>query len=100
MKHLHIIRHGKAAANFDQPSDFERPLIQKGIDNCKKVISFLKSRDFKFDLAATSPAKRAFDTAIIFAESFDYPKENILVIDNLYGADLKEMFLGRYCKSR
>jgi phosphohistidine phosphatase len=92
MKYLHIVRHGKAATNFDAMSDFNRPLIQKGIDNSLKVIAFLQERDFSFDLAVSSPAKRAYDTAVLFSEKFNLKKEDILTIDNMYDADLNELF--------
>ncbi len=71
MKHLFIIRHGKASQQM--MPDIKRPLIEKGIKRTTKRAKSLKDLGIKPDLIVSSPAVRAFQTAEIFAKILDYP---------------------------
>ncbi len=91
MKSLFIIRHAKSAwGSFDLP-DFDRPLNDRGKKDAPEMARRLLNKNVKIDFFVSSPAKRARKTCQAFCEVFNYPKENILLIDELYHAP-KEIF--------
>jgi len=92
MKTLIIIRHAKSSwANIGQ-DDAERPLIERGKKDAPEMAKRLKDRGLKIDLFASSPAKRAKKTANYFAEEFDIKKDDILIVDDLYGAGVNNFY--------
>jgi phosphohistidine phosphatase len=92
MKTLIIIRHAKSSwANIGQ-DDKERPLNERGKKDAPEMAKRLKDRDLKIDLFASSPAKRAKRTANYFAEEFNTKKDDILIIDELYGAGVQNFY--------
>jgi len=90
MKNLIIIRHAKSS--WDAPlHDIDRPLEQRGIKDAHLVAT--KSLDLippKFQIFS-SPAKRASETAMIFAQNFSYPVENITYKHELYTFDAHQL---------
>ena len=96
MKNLIIIRHAKSSWNAPL-NDIDRPLEQRGIKDAHLVamnsIKFLPSRFQIF----SSNAKRASETAMIFAQTFSYPIENIAFKPELYTFD--EIKLEKIIKS-
>jgi phosphohistidine phosphatase len=86
MKNLIIIRHAKSS--WDAPlNDVDRPLDHRGIKDAHLVAT--KSVDYlpgKFQIFS-SFAKRASETAMIFAQNFSYPLENIAFREELYTFD-------------
>ena len=96
MKKLIIIRHAKSS--WDAPlKDIDRPLDHRGIKDAHLVASHcLNDIPKKFQMFSSS-AKRATETAIIFAQNFSYPIENITFKEELYTFD--ENKLERIIKS-
>lgn len=85
MKTLYIVRHGKAILRAaDQVGDFDRQLIEKGINRTIKLAEYLKRLDEKVDLIISSPALRAIGTAKIVASGLDYPIDAILEDESIY----------------
>jgi phosphohistidine phosphatase len=86
MKNLIIIRHAKSSWNAPL-NDIDRPLEQRGMKDAHLVamnsINFLPP---KFQIFS-SIAKRASETALIFAQSFSYPIESITFSPELYTFD-------------
>lgn len=62
---LFILRHGKAGQSSDRQHDSDRTLTGDGKDEIKKVARWMKSKKYRFDGIATSPLKRAHETAVI-----------------------------------
>jgi phosphohistidine phosphatase len=90
MKNLIIIRHAKSS--WEAPlKDIDRPLTKKGIKNAhyvaEKCINYLPS---KF-VIWSSPAKRASETALIFAQTILYPLEDIIYKEDLYTFELNKL---------
>ncbi|TRX29773.1 histidine phosphatase family protein [Flavobacterium franklandianum] len=86
MKNLISIRHAKSSWNIPC-QDIKRPLMQRGIDDANLVaIDSLKYLPKNFVIYSSS-AKRARQTAIIFAETILYPIESIIFTDDLYTFD-------------
>jgi phosphohistidine phosphatase len=79
---LFILRHGKAGKATVGPGDAARPLTQKGRDEINRVAVWMKEQNFWFDSIATSPLKRARQTAAIVASELDM-EERLAVWDEL-----------------
>ncbi len=64
--------------------DFDRPLNKRGKQNAPEMAQRLITRGMVPELIITSPAKRARTTAKIMAEEWHYPKQAILLEEELY----------------
>jgi phosphohistidine phosphatase len=83
MKRIVIVRHAKAVP-YGYDDDFNRKLRRQGKEDAKILSLALKGDRVFPDLILSSPAKRAYKTATIFAETLSYPVSHILVEDELY----------------
>ena len=84
MKKLYICRHAKSSWSFDL-DDFDRPLGNRGRKDVLKVGQYLEEHQIKKpDLILTSPASRAFYTALFLADHWKYKEEKIVVDQRLY----------------
>jgi phosphohistidine phosphatase len=72
---LFILRHGEAEPRAADIDEFDRALTSKGREDVRKVAAWIKSADLSFDLIATSPLKRARETAEIVAKSLGKKSE-------------------------
>jgi phosphohistidine phosphatase len=90
MKTLLLVRHAKSS--WDQPglSDFERPLNERGKKDAPAMAKRVKGKGIALDLLLSSPARRAKKTAKYFAEEFEFKKDDIQLIEGLYGASDSE----------
>jgi len=96
MKNLILIRHAKSSWNVPL-NDIVRPLDKRGINDAHLIaIKSIKYLPKSFILWS-SIAKRASETAIIFAQNVSYPIENIVFKKELYTFD--ENNLERIVKS-
>jgi phosphohistidine phosphatase len=68
---LFILRHGKAGKATGGPDDATRALTRKGKEEINQVAVWIKEQNFLFDTIATSPLKRARQTAAIVASELD-----------------------------
>jgi len=84
MKKLYLIRHAKSSWEEPGISDMERPLMEKGFKRTMKIIRFLNEHDVKIDLIISSPAERAFQTAILIAKGIGYPEDKIQIERKIY----------------
>lgn len=90
MKNLILIRHAKSS--WDAPlKDIDRPLENRGIKDAHLVATNSISFVPKTFLIYSSPAKRASETAIIFAQTISYPLEDIIFKDQLYTFDENQL---------
>ncbi|MFL5773654.1 MAG: SixA phosphatase family protein [Flavisolibacter sp.] len=86
MKTLLLVRHAKSSWDTPGLSDYDRPLNERGKKDAPEMAKRLKERGVRLDLVVTSPAKRAKRTARYFAETFGIDKDDILLVEDLYGA--------------
>jgi phosphohistidine phosphatase len=84
MKTLFLVRHAKTETVHSKISDRERNLLNRGVNDAHHVSLKLLDKKIVPDLIISSPANRAIETAGIFAENFDYPKNNIIVKELIY----------------
>jgi phosphohistidine phosphatase len=84
MKKLILVRHGKAEDPFTGISDFERSLTPKGKIISRMMAGELKKTEKSAMILITSPAFRAFETAMIFAAELGIDPEKVLVNNDIY----------------
>jgi phosphohistidine phosphatase len=84
MKRLILVRHAEAAALEAGHSDFDRPLLPEGEKQADRMGKKMGKDGVRVDLLISSPAKRALETAHIFARRLNYPIRNILRFDAIY----------------
>jgi len=87
-RQLLIFRHAKSAWDMEAGTDFERPLSQRGDKDAVKMGQWLRSQDLIPDLIVSSPALRAYQTAVWLAETLDIAEKDISFSDRIYEADL------------
>jgi phosphohistidine phosphatase len=84
MKTLLLIRHAKSSWNDPDMDDFDRPLNKRGKLNAPEMAARLIHKGMVPELIIASPAKRTRTTAKIMAREWKYPKEAILLEEELY----------------
>ena len=78
MKKLILVRHAKTVQLQDySKSDFDRELLPRGHKDSELIARHLKAKGYMPDLMISSTAKRAQQTAVLFAENFGYPTGKI-----------------------
>lgn len=83
MKRVVIVRHAKAVP-YGYDDDFNRKLRDRGKNDANQISLKLIGDGIKADLIISSPAKRAFKTAKIYAENFRYSNHSIQIEEDLY----------------
>jgi phosphohistidine phosphatase len=90
MKNLILIRHAKSS--WDAPlKDKDRPLNKRGISDAHLMASNIEQYLPKSYVVWSSTARRAKNTAYIFAESLSIPQDTIVFKDDLYTFDEKSL---------
>ena len=83
MKNLLLMRHGKSSWELNV-SDENRPLQQRGINDAQLVGAELSKESFTIDYAFSSPANRAFHTAMICLRALEFSMDKFKVVPELY----------------
>jgi phosphohistidine phosphatase len=91
MKTLYLLRHAKSSWNFDDLSDQERPLNDRGRDDAPAMGQALAKRCIALDLVVSSSAVRALSTAVLVARELGYPHDKILVEPAIYQAEVEDL---------
>jgi len=90
MKQLILVRHAKSS--WEAPlRDFDRPLTVRGIQDAHLVSSNIENQIPKSFVAWSSPARRASETALIFAQNLSFPVESIQFKEDLYTFDERKL---------
>lgn len=84
-KTLYIVRHAKSSREDRELNDWERPLLETGIERANKVSKILKRKKIHPDKIISSHAFRALNTAVIFSIALDYPVDDIEISYDIYG---------------
>jgi len=70
---LYVLRHASAGTRRENPLvDVKRPLDKEGKQQCMLVGSYLNALKVQFDLIASSPLKRALQTASLVGTEVGY----------------------------
>lgn len=86
MKTLYLVRHAQATLRSDDVPDFDRVLLSRGLKQARRTGGNLKQVCGRPDLLVSSPARRALETAHVFAEQLEAPVEQIELNPVLYEA--------------
>ena len=90
MKQLILVRHAKSS--WDAPlRDYDRPLTSKGIQDAHLVSTHIVNQIPKTFIVWSSAARRASETAMIFAQNISFPVESIIFKEDLYTFDEKKL---------
>lgn len=92
-KNLFLIRHAKAEEHSFFKKDYDRNIVEKGIDRANTIANKLKASIDKSQntLIISSSANRALQTAQIFSAILGYPAHNIQLEKSIYEAHYKEI---------
>jgi phosphohistidine phosphatase len=94
MKRLILVRHAKTEIIRHDISDYQRSLVERGINDSKLIAHKLFLKNIIPDLIISSPANRAIETTLLFADVLQYPVDMIEQIDDLYDGFTTKEFLG------
>lgn len=86
MKSLLVVRHAKSSWEWEDRSDFDRPLNDRGKRDAPVMAQRLVTHAAIPDLLVSSPAKRARKTAELFAAELGMSPDGILFFPELYHA--------------
>jgi phosphohistidine phosphatase len=84
MKKIIFVRHARAEEASSHFSDFERSLTVKGKSAAYIMAQLLKEKENGTAVFVTSPAFRAYETAIIFARILGSDPDKIILKNSLY----------------
>src|SRR5579872_5815105 len=84
MKTLLMIRHAKSSWDNANISDIDRPLNDRGRRDAPDMAKRLIKSGIEIDRFVSSPAKRARQTAELFARTFGRPEKEITFLPELY----------------
>ncbi len=87
MRTLFLIRHAKSSWEHPGIRDIDRPLNERGLYEAPLMAQILVREGVQPDLLVSSPAKRAWTTALFFAVAFGIKDEAIQREQDIYEAD-------------
>lgn len=90
MKTVYIVRHGKAAPASATVPDIDRMLTDTGVARTCKVASYMNESKPEIDHIVSSPAERAYDTALILADKLGIPTSKIVSEGKLFSGDASD----------
>ena len=88
---LLICRHAKSSWQDAGLSDFDRPLNERGERDAPEMGRRLARQGVRPDVIMTSPASRAFSTALHYARQLEMPLEQIRRNSAQYAASVSEL---------
>ena len=90
IKKVILVRHSHAEAQAPEFTDFERSLTTKGKRNSRLMADVLKSKLKDPGVMITSPAFRAYETALIFSEVYGLDSDKVRLCRDLYSGIRQE----------
>jgi phosphohistidine phosphatase len=84
MKKLIIVRHSRAEDQTHEITDFERSLTERGKSVARQMAKKLKLKEKNPGLLITSPAFRALETALIFANEYNIESDQVILNSRMY----------------
>jgi phosphohistidine phosphatase len=91
MKTLILVRHAKSDWGNDTITDVLRPLNERGYSDAQILAKQLAQKIAPPQYWLTSPAIRAYSTAMIFANAFNYDVEKLVMNKKIYEASVKTL---------
>ncbi len=91
MKTVYFVRHAKSSWDSPNLRDIDRQLNESGLKTAEKMASFISDLDIRPDVIISSPAKRAYSTAVFFAKSFGIETADIRIAEEIYEALMSDI---------
>lgn len=91
MLKLFLLRHGKSSWDDVSLMDIDRPLGKRGLKDAPDMARHFIKEHKKPHLIISSPARRARETAQLFADTIEYKIDNILYDQKIYEASIEEL---------
>ena len=89
MSHLlYLLRHAKSDWKKEAANDFERPLSKRGISDAPGMAAWLAKQANRPETIISSPALRAYQTALFFSHALDIQVKAIRFDNRIYEAGL------------
>lgn len=86
MRLLSLVRHAKSSWDYEELSDFERPLNERGRRDAPAMAQRVRRLIGTPDRLVSSPALRAITTAHVFADAFGLGLEEVQLQPRIYEA--------------
>lgn len=86
MKTIYFVRHAKSSWDHPTLRDIERPLEARGLRDAPLMAKVLKSKGIEPNLLLSSPATRAYSTALYFADAFEIDRLEVQLEPRIYEA--------------
>ena len=86
MKTLYLIRHAKSSWSDPGLADVDRPLNKRGLRDAPFMARLLHGNGARPDALVSSPARRAYTTALYFAEAFGIEAAAVRQVPRVYEA--------------
>ena len=90
-KTLYLLRHAKSGHEEHIGNDIERHLSAKGYKEAEEQSAWFNRNHAKPELIVSSPAIRAFTTALIFSKHLNYAVEDIEINSSIYEASVQRL---------
>ncbi|KAF0113959.1 MAG: phosphohistidine phosphatase [Rhodospirillaceae bacterium] len=84
MKRLCLLRHAKADGGSGARGDFDRPLVERGVQAARTMGEFMAAQRIHPEVVLCSPARRAQETWQALAVFLDEPQ--VILAEALYAA--------------
>jgi len=84
MKQILLLRHAKSSWDDSSLKDFDRPLAKRGRGDAPRMGRFLREIGYIPGHIASSPAQRAKETILMFAEAAEIAEDMITWNEDLY----------------
>lgn len=84
MKTLYLVRHAKSDKGNLALKDIDRPLNDRGYKDAYFMGELMRRERYTPDILITSPAVRAYSTAVIFLKTFGFSDRKLQLNDMLY----------------
>jgi phosphohistidine phosphatase len=91
MKTVYFVRHAKSSWDSPNLRDIDRQLNDSGLKTAEKMALFMSDLDVRPDVIISSPAKRAYSTAVFFAKSFGIETADIRIAEEIYEALMSDI---------
>jgi len=86
VKYLYLVRHAKSSWDYPGLEDFDRPLNKRGMRDVPKMGEHLVEQRILPQIVVSSPARRAYATAISLAATMQVPPSGIVEDNRIYAA--------------
>jgi phosphohistidine phosphatase len=90
---LIVVRHAKSLHDEYVSRDIERHLFERGYTDAAISADWCIDKKIKPDFILSSPAIRAFSTALIFANRFGFSAEEIKLKNSIYEATVQRLLM-------